>query len=92
MDLSYAIAFDQETYGERKLVTGYGSTPWQEFADQTPMSEEAKADFVRAFTDERDYLPGMSRDEKVELLSRISYPGGVQELVPRKSNGHVTGQ
>jgi len=32
MDLSYAIAFDQPTYGRRKLVTGYGDRPWQEFA------------------------------------------------------------
>jgi len=30
MGLSYAIAFDQETYGERKLVAGYGSTAWHE--------------------------------------------------------------
>ncbi len=81
MGLSHAIAFDQETYGKRKLVTGYGSTPWQEFADQTPMSAEAKADFVRAFTDKRDYLPGMSRDEKVELLSKISYRSYLKDYV-----------
>ena len=81
MGLSYAIAFDQETYGQRKMVTGYGSTPWQEFADQTPMNTKAKADFVRAFTDERDYLPGLSRDEKVELLSRISYRSYLKDYV-----------
>ena len=81
MNLSYAIAFDQETYGKRKLVTGYGSTPWKEFAAQTPMSARAKADLVRAFTDTRDYLPGMNRDEKVALLSKISYRSYLRDYV-----------
>lgn len=73
MDLSYAIAFDQETYGERKLVAGYGRKTWEEFAAQSPLSDTAKADLVRAFTEERDYLPGKTRDEKIALLSKISY-------------------
>ncbi len=73
MGLSYAIAYDSATYGQRKLVPGYGSLPWQEFAAATPMNERARADLVRAFTDPRDYLPGMSRDEKRKLLSKISY-------------------
>jgi spermidine dehydrogenase len=70
MDLSYAIAFDQQTYGRQKLVTGYGSRPWQEFAAETPL-----------FTDKRDYLPGMSRDEKIALLSRISYRSYLRDYV-----------
>src|SRR5210317_1305750 len=49
MGLSYAIAFDQQTYGKRKLVTGYGEKSWQDFAAETPMSDKAKADLVRAF-------------------------------------------
>ena len=81
MDLSYAIAFDKETYGERKLVTGYGSRPWQEFVAETPLSETAKADLLRAFTDKRDYLPGMSREEKVALLSKISYRSYLSDYV-----------
>ena len=81
MNLSYAIAYDQATYGKRKLVRGYGSTPWEEFAAQTPMNDKAKADLVRAFTDERDYLPGMSRDEKIALLKTISYRTYLQDYV-----------
>jgi spermidine dehydrogenase len=73
MDLAYAIAYDQATYGQEKLVTGYGSIPWEEFAAQTPMNDRAKADLVRAFTEERDYLPGMTRAEKAEVLSNMSY-------------------
>ncbi len=81
MGLSYAIAFDEATYGKRKLVTGYGSKPWQAFAAETPLSDTAKADLVRAFTDKRDYLPGMSRDEKVALLSKISYRSYLRDYV-----------
>lgn len=80
-DLTYAIAFDQSTYGERKLVTGYGSKPWREFAAETPMSSKARDDLVRAFTDERDYLPGMSRAEKVAKLGRISYRTYLRDYV-----------
>jgi spermidine dehydrogenase len=81
LNLDYAIAFDQKTYGKRKLVTGYGSKPWQDFAAESPLSEKARADLVRAFTDERDYLPGMSRDEKIALLSKISYRSYLRDYV-----------
>ncbi len=81
MGLSYGIAFDAETYGERKLVRGYGSRPWREFIADTPLSDTAKADLLRAFTDERDYLPGMSRDEKIALLSQISYSSYLEDYV-----------
>lgn len=73
MGLGHSIMFDEATYGVRKLVPGYGSRPWQAFAADAPMSDEARADLVRVFTEERDYLPGMSYDEKYALLSRTSY-------------------
>ena len=81
MDLSYAIAFDEETYGQRKLVTGYGKRSWEDFAQHAPLNEQAKADLVRAFTDKKDYLPGKSREEKVALLSRISYREYLRDYV-----------
>ena len=87
MGLSYAIAFDQQTYGKRKLVTGYGERPWQEFAAESPMSSQAQADLVRAFVDKRDYLPGMSRAEKVAKLSQISYRTYLRDYV--KVDGQV---
>jgi spermidine dehydrogenase len=37
------------------------------------MSDKARADFVRVQTDERDYLPGLSFEEKYDILSRTSY-------------------
>ncbi len=73
LGLSKAIFFDKETYGEEKLVRGYGKRPWAEFAAETPMSEKAKADFIRVQTSKKDYLPGMSKEEKIRLLSKTSY-------------------
>jgi spermidine dehydrogenase len=81
MDLSYAIAYDEATYGKRKLVTGYGKKPWEEFAAETPMSDRAKSDLVRAFTEERDYLPGKSREEKAEILRKMSYRQFLKDYV-----------
>ncbi|HNP34769.1 MAG TPA: NAD(P)/FAD-dependent oxidoreductase [Woeseiaceae bacterium] len=73
MKLSKAVVFDQKTYGRQAVAVGYGDIPWKDFAARTPMSDRAKADLVRIFTEQRDYLPGMSRDEKARLLSNISY-------------------
>ncbi len=81
LGLGYSIAFDKETYGERKVVHGYGSRSWQDFADEAPLTEKARADLVRAFEAPTDYLPGMTRDEKIALLSRISYREYLRDYV-----------
>ena len=81
MGLDYAVAYDSATYGKQKVARGYGSRPWEEFAADTPMSGKAKADLVRAFNAPTDYLPGMSRDEKIALLSRISYRRYLEDYV-----------
>jgi len=73
LGLGKGIVFDQETYGEQKLVVGYNKIPWEEFAAQTPMNEQAKADLVRLWTDERDYMPGVSFEEKKAILDKTSY-------------------
>ncbi|MEO0365559.1 MAG: hypothetical protein AAF265_08710 [Pseudomonadota bacterium] len=79
--MSYGIAFDAKTYGERKLVTGYGSRPWDEFIADTPLSDTAKADLLRAFTEKTDYLADLNRDQKIALLSRISYRQYLRDYV-----------
>jgi len=71
--LSKAIVFDQATFGRNQIAVGYGKLPWQAFAAQTPLSDKAKADLVRIFTEQRDYLPGMTREQKHAILSRLSY-------------------
>ncbi|MFT5135194.1 MAG: spermidine dehydrogenase [Arenicella sp.] len=73
MNLSKAIVFGKESFGQDKLVTGYGSRSWQKFAADTPMSEKAKRDLVRIQTEEVDYLAQLSFEKKFELLKKTSY-------------------
>lgn len=71
--LSKSILFGSESFSETKLVPGYGSRDWADFAADMPMSEEAKAEFVRLQTSDEDYLPRLSVEEKYEILRKTSY-------------------
>ena len=73
LGLTRSIVFDQENFGERKLVTGYGKIPWAEFAANAPLNPKARADFIRVQTEEVDYLPGLTQEEKHAKLSKVSY-------------------
>jgi spermidine dehydrogenase len=81
LGLSKSILFDKDAFGEQKLVVGFLKKSWEDFAAETPMSDKAKRDFVRLWTDERDYLPGMSREEKYELLRHTSYHDFLKDYV-----------
>ncbi len=81
MGLSKGIVFDAATYGERKLVVGYNKIPWDDFAALTPMNAQAKKDLVRLWTETRDYLPGLSQDEKQRTLRRVSYEAFLRDYV-----------
>ncbi|MBL4871038.1 MAG: NAD(P)-binding protein [Robiginitomaculum sp.] len=72
-DLGKAVFFDKETFGEDKLVTGYGKKTWAEFASECPLSEQAKQDFIRVHSEEVDYMPGKTFDEKYAILEKTSY-------------------
>jgi spermidine dehydrogenase len=81
------VFFDKQTFGSDKLVInapGIGagesgdllrSSPetWKSFLAEAPMSQKAKQDLQGLFTNAKDYLPGLSSDEKKDRLARISY-------------------
>lgn len=73
LGLSKGIVFDQATFGEQKLVVGYGKIPWEDFAAQTPLNEQAKKDLIRIQTEKRDYLPDLGMQEKLQRLRHVSY-------------------
>jgi len=81
MDLSKSILFDKKTYGKEKLVVGYNKIAWDKFTEQTPLSEQAKKDLIRLWTDKRDYLPHLSHEEKLKKLKKMSYNSFLKDIV-----------
>ena len=71
--LGTAVFFDRETFGLDRLLTGLNTTPWPEFLAQAPVSEAARRDIARVYTDKVDYLPGLTREQKRAELAKISY-------------------
>jgi len=81
MKLSTGVFFDKETFGEDRLVAGMGTLTWKEFLARTPLSEIAKRDIERIYTEKIDYLPGLSREQKQAKLSKISYADFLTKIV-----------
>jgi spermidine dehydrogenase len=71
--LGTAAFFDKETFGADRLITGMNATPWPEFLAQAPLTGAVKRDIARVYTERIDYLPGLSKEQKLAELSKISY-------------------
>jgi spermidine dehydrogenase len=81
------IFFDKETFGADKLLVNPKSfgfdesgineaakaTDLESFLKDVPFSDKGKQDFQRLLTENKDYFPGLSSDEKKAKLARISY-------------------
>ncbi len=89
------IFFDKETFGADKLVinprfTGFDESRANEtltreslraFLLEAPLSTKAKQDYERLLHEAKDYLPGLSSDEKKARLARVSYAMYLRETV-----------
>lgn len=71
--LGTAAFFDKETFGEDRLITGMNTTPWPEFLAKAPLSNVAKLDIARVYTEKVDYLAGQTKEQKRATLAKISY-------------------
>lgn len=76
--LGSGVFFDQETFGDDKLVLQPGgrentAAEMSAFLAQAPLSETVRKAILAIETGSTDFMPGLSADEKKDRLSRISY-------------------
>jgi spermidine dehydrogenase len=71
--LGTAAFFDKETFGEDRLLVGMNATPWPDFLAKAPLSDTARRDIARVYTEKVDYMAGLSTQQKVARLATISY-------------------
>ena len=88
------IFFDKETFGADRLVVNpmsrisgesmddpVGAGALERFMKEAPFSQQARADYERLVTEKKDYLPGLSSDEKKARLARMSYNSFLTDIV-----------
>jgi len=95
LELGRAMFFDQKSFGKDRLVMdpppelglrsrGDGLTRSAEFAEffaRTPYSSGTQEGLLKLFTDHRDWMPGVTTEEKVAELKTMSYIDFVSNVV-----------
>ncbi len=77
-DLGGGVFFDQQTFGEDRLVAGEPDSEeeapdWQAFIARFPLPEADRQQLEALYADETDYLAALPQDEKADYLDTISY-------------------
>lgn len=69
--LGAGVFFRKELFGTDRLVRQ--SEMAAEWVPKTPLNDKAKRDLIELMDSPRDYLPGKTREEKFDILSRTTY-------------------
>jgi len=95
MGLRNGVWFNRERFGVDKLIVGTpgrdgpastGANAWLDFLAQTPMADQARKDVARLqSSDQPDYMPGLSSDEKKQRLIHMSY----QDFLVNVAHAHT---
>ena len=81
LGLRSGIFFDEETFGDDRLVIGREGLELRQLLAAMPLSEPAREDIGRLFEAPVDYLPGRSLEEKAAALRLMSYLEFLTDLV-----------
>ena len=73
LNLCPAMFFDKEYFGEDRLIAGNGRIGWPEFFAKAPLSDAARRDLIRLYGKNPDYLAGLTSDQKIARLEKISW-------------------
>ena len=77
LGLGNAVFFDEETFGVDRLVVGEPgsdeSEGWTEWLRKTPLSDRVRRDIATLYETPEDYFPGLSVEEKMARLRKMSY-------------------
>jgi spermidine dehydrogenase len=77
--LGRAVFFPKEVFGADALVKeAEAAADW---VPQSPLTDKAKQDLIALIDAPADYLPGLSRGDKLDRLSKTTYAQFLTELV-----------
>jgi spermidine dehydrogenase len=77
--LGRAVFFPKEVFGADALVKEADAAA--DWVPQSPLTDKAKQDLIALIDAPADYLPGLSRSEKLDRLSKTTYAQFLTELV-----------
>ncbi|MGO1075434.1 NAD(P)-binding protein [Inquilinus sp. CA228] len=77
--LGRAVFFPKEVFGADALVKEADAAA--DWVPQSPLTDRAKQDLIALIDSPADYLPGLSRAEKLDRLSKTTYAQFLTDLV-----------
>ncbi|RDU72302.1 NAD(P)/FAD-dependent oxidoreductase [Helicobacter aurati] len=95
LNLSRGVYFNKKDFGADKVVSGnprkiicddipedrINGRSYKDFIDDFPMSQKDKEDLIALFENPKDYLEGMSEEERVEYVEKTSYRNFLRDKV-----------